>query len=698
MPLKQLAGLALRDRADPAAFVEAFAGNNRFVLDYLSEEVVTRQPQAVQSFLLHTSILGRLCAPLCEAVVGHTETADGQAILESLDRANLFIVPLDDERRWYRYHHLFREVLQARLRLAESPEGIADLHRRACAWLEGEGLFSEAINHALDSQDWDTSARLVVEHGYTIGFRGQVQTVLGWIDELPPGFQQRHPDLLMMRAFMLMFGNRLAEASVQIEDAEATLQTGAPYDAPTIRGLAALARAGLAMLQGQTAQASTLGREALALLPGPEAGGSPVRPMAELLASMAYRVTGEVGAEAERAAAQALRSLRDAGDLFGVLTASTNLARLQMAQGRLRRAAATLAPVLEMARGSADLQALFSGAAYSFALADLHLERNELEQAAGYVAQGMDLVRGSMAVQAGAVFVGFLTTARLQEAHGQWQEAIASLDELTEVARERQFAPRFVRRAAAEQCAIRLRAAARMSAEETSRAVAYAERWADASGLHASDEIAYPSESEHLVLARLLLARKPQRSEDSRAGLGLLDRLLAAAEAGGRGRSSIQILVLRAMALAARSDADGSLSDLAKAIELAEPEDYIRVFLDEGPPIETLLRKAAETHVAEPYVNRLIDAFGTPPPTPHRLEPPVQPPHRAGAAGPFESLSERELEVLRLIAAGASNRDIANSLILAIGTVKKHTNNIFGKLGVSSRTQAVAKARDFSLI
>ena len=296
----QMAALAMQDRADVSGFIAAFAGSNRYVLDYLAEEVLARQPEELQTFLLETSILDRMCAPLCNAVTGR---ADGQTALERLEHANLFVIPLDDERHWYRYHHLFVDVLRQRLR-QEHPDLVSVLHRRACGWFERQGLVGEAINHALAAQDWERAVRLIESNGVTVVLGRQVQTMLGWIDRIPEELARERPALCTIRALALVLSNRPDAAEASLREAERYLGADPTTDqARTILGRAAVTRAAIARSSGDLERCVAMGRRALELLPETESTG---RAAARTNAALAYQVSGDVAPANERALEEAI--------------------------------------------------------------------------------------------------------------------------------------------------------------------------------------------------------------------------------------------------------------------------------------------------------------------------------------------------------------------------------------------------------
>ncbi len=671
----QLAALSLQGGGDVSTFLAAFTGSHRFVLDYLSEEVLSLQPAAVQTFLLHTSILERLSGELCDAVTGQQGS---QAMLEALDRANLFVVALDEERGWYRYHHLFAEVLKSRLQQAESTL-VAELHRRASAWYEQHEMFAEAIQHALAASDLERAARLIEDHGISFALRGQTHTMLGWLNALPEAVIRRHARLGLYSAVMLLFTNQVEAAETRLHDLEQGLQVTVPNDQErVIRGQIAIIRTNLLRSCGDLALALALARRALELLPETDRFRLP----ALVGAAHSYLVSGDVTLTAEHVAVATVASVRASGDLFALLQSITCLARLQGLQGHLRRAASTYGEAVRVLPGQGGLQSLLGSPAYYFGLGDLLREWNELDAAERHLVEGMDLVKGTLTVFADEVTLGYIALARLQQARGEYSRALATLDAFMDLARQRHFVPQMLARGMAVRAQVEL-AQANLTA---------ALRWAAGSGLSLADEdLSYPREQEYLALARVRIAeaRDDPASPFLQDTLALLDRLLHDAETKTRLSSVLEILVLRALALSAREDQKYALTTLEHALTRAEAEGYIRLFVDEGGPMRSLLRQAQARGIASDYVAQLLAAFD---------EQHVAGPAISARSTLVEPLTEREREVLHLLSTGASNREIARRLVLSVGTVKKHVYNICGKLGTQSRTQALARARGLNLV
>ncbi len=673
----QLAALSLQGRVDASAFLAAFTGSHRYVLDYLSDEVLARQPAPVQKFLLHTSILGRLSGSLCNAV---TAQEGSQAMLEALYRANLFVVALDDERGWYRYHHLFAQVLRRHLQQTE-PTLMPILHQRASAWYEQHDLPIEAVQHALAIPDAKLAARLIEPIALPVAFQGQIDTVLGWLNALPETLVRTRPFLCVYYARLLTYTNQLEAAEELLQEAEQGIQEEvSASQAQIILGWVLDNRADITLFSGDIPQAISLAHQVLALL-----SEAQVFPRASALATTicAYLVTGDVTSDTEHAVAAAVAFIRTSGNLFATVSSMTLLARLHVLQGRLRQAAAAYAQVVQVIPRPEVLQTAFSSLFYYFGLGDLLREWNDLDAAEQHLAQGMALVKETLTVEPFVAILGYTALARLQQARGNSREALASLDALEHLAKRRHFFPHLMPQVAA------IRAQLELAQGDLAPAI----RWADTSRLSAQDEdLRYPREGEYLALVRVRIA---QGRDDPTApflqnAMRLLDRLQASAEPKARLGSVLEILVLRALALEAQGDQTSAFSTLERVLVLAAPEGYIRLFVDEGTPMSALLRRAHARSRVPGYVTTLLSAFGEQ----NLSDLPLTSPRPGPLAEP---LTERERDVLRLLLAGASNREIARRLVLSVNTVKRHVYNLCGKLGVQSRAQAIIRARSLNL-
>src|SRR5437764_671634 len=588
-----------------AHFIEDFTGSNRFVLEYLTEEVLGRQAEEMQTFLLHTSILDRLCAPLCEALLsgepGRAEPGQSQPAhlqLEYLERANLLLLPLDDEQHWYRYHHLFADTLRSRLKQTR-PTLLPELHRRASAWYEQHEMLVEAVQHALAAPDVERAARLIEQNGISIAIRGQVHLVLGWLNALPDALVRSRARLCLCSALMLMFTNQLEAAELRLHDAEACVQAGMPADqARIIRGWIAGVRSNLALFSGDLVRCVALAHQTLDLLPETEVL---IRAAAMVGPAHAYLVSGDVTAASEDLVAAASAPVRATGDLFALLTSMTLLARLHTLQGRLRQAAATYEQVVQVVPQREMLQVLVGSAGYYFGLGDLLREWNDLDEASRSLAQGMELVKGTLTVDANVVTLGYVALARLMQARGDYKGALATLEAFTRLAHRRHFVPHLVDHGAAVQAQVELSQGNLVSAIS----------WANAGSLSVHDDLSYPREREYLTLARVYIAqgRDDLHGPFLQDALYLLERLLHDAEAKWRMTSVLEIIILRALALCTQGDRAAALTALERALMVAEPESYIRIFVDEGEPMLALLSKLLATgHRASAYLQRLLAA------------------------------------------------------------------------------------------
>jgi LuxR family maltose regulon positive regulatory protein len=667
----QLAALSMqqRDAAQVAEFVTAFSGSHRFVLDYLAEEVLQQQPDSVRHFLLETAILERLTAPLCDAVTGRD---DGHSLLAALDAANLFLVRLDDERRWYRYHRLFADLLRDRLQETR-PDEVPALHRRAAAWYRQERLAPEAVGHALAAADWGLAAKLIEDcAGEMLWMRGAVATLRGWLEMLPQALVRDRPGLCLVHAWTLFLSAQFEAVEARVHDAEAAMSR-LSLPGPARQALSeqlTVMRAMLANFQGDIPRTIQLSRQALDLVAednlmlraalGGNLGG-------------AYMAAGNLVAAAE-VLAEAARLYEATGNLFVTLLASAYLGDVQMAQGRLRQAAETFQQMLALACERGGAQA-FGARLAQVGLGRLECEWNELEEAERRLTVHLEASQRLGDEQLGPgpqlLVDGYRALARTLQARGEGEGAWVMLDRAEQVARRR--APQLLGSVAAARARLHL-----VSGDLTA-----AQRWAGESGLDADTEPSYAREFELLTLARVLVGEGGLAE-----ALTLLERLGRAAEAGQRLGSLVEVRLLQALALQAQGHGAEAVAALDAALSLAEPEGYVRVFAEQGAPLAGLLRQAAAEGIGA--ASRLLTALSTS----HAL-----PSGHGGPPSPLiEPLSARELEVLQLIADGFSNREIAEKLVLAVTTVKKHASNIYGKLGVRSRTEAVAHARKLDLL
>jgi LuxR family transcriptional regulator, maltose regulon positive regulatory protein len=679
----QLAVLSLQGRTDPAEFIASFSGSHRYVLDYLTEEVLERQPEELRDFLLDTSVLERLSGPLCDAVTGR---ADSQQLLEGLDRANLFLVPLDEVRGWWRYHQLFADLLQARLR-HERPGRAAELHRAAAAWFEEQGLIDEAIHHGLGGGDVGRAALLVEQNFWRLLWRSETATVNRWLSALPAEVVRARPWLCLALAAQAGKAGRLDELEQLLADAErahardvaasrpAAARTGSlADDLPT---MIAMWRVNLTRVYGDAQPATEFAKQVQA----GRAGDDPVaRAMVDWALAQPDWMSGRL-AQAERALARAAAEFRAAGIPEQAAASCYELIQVQRARGRLDAALASGRQALEI---STTIHPGLPPAGTAHVLmAEVSRERNQLDAALEDATRGVALCR--QLPFAWALAAGLATLAWIRQAQGDPAGAREAIGEAMRVLPY----PRLV-----ELWHPAPAAAARLALAQGRTADAV--RWVRGRGLGTDDELSYPKEREYLVLARVLVAeRTPDRA------LPLLERLHAAARAQERTGGIIETRVVQALALAACDDRTAALEALAEALTLAWPEGYVRVFVDEGAPMATLLgrlmkatgaRGVLDGGVPPDYLRRLADAFDQGSVPSRRV--------RRGAAVPglVEPLSDRELEVLGLLAAGRPNQAIADELVVALDTVKKHVSHVLDKLSAANRTHAVLRARELRLL
>src|SRR5215213_6062206 len=665
----QLAALSMRHRKDVSSFIRSFSGSHRDVLDYLAEEVLERQPGQVREFLLETSIAEHLTGTLCDAITGHS---DGQEMLERLERENLFVVQLDEERRWYRYHHLFADFLRGRF-MRESPESAGELHLRASGWYKGNGHLAEAIGHALSAPDHDLAARLIEEGVEGAVERGEGTTALRWLEALPTEAKRLRPRLFVEHAVALVITGRPDDAEPLLKEAERAAEADGE-DGRFLLGFASAVRSWRARLRGDTPEAVELARRGLSLLPDQEVH---VRNYAAVRLGDALRTVGDLAA-ADEAYAEAAEIGQAAHHAYGRLAGMVMHARVRAEQGRLREADEEFRRALRLLIEEGFELSPAAGIVY-IGMADLRYERDDLDEAEHALERGMELAERTGDVS--TLVWAYVTLSRNKRARGDEEGALERARQAERVARD----------AGADlQIAIALAWMTRLllGQGDLTEALAFEEERA-ANAENATDAARVV---DRLTLARLLHAQGRHRE-----ALPLLEELGETAEAAGRTGNLIEILALQALALWAESKKERAVSALADALTLAEPEGYVRTIVDEGPQMTTLLSEVLGAKqrgrtdllrcVSAHYLKKLLAA----------LERDVAS-AASPAAGLPEPLSERELEVLRLIASGKSNRRIATELFVSVGTVKTHINNLYRKLEAHSRTQALARARELKLL
>jgi LuxR family maltose regulon positive regulatory protein len=695
----QLATLSMNSTPDREAFISSFTGSDRYILDYLIEEVLNQQPGEIRDFLLRTSMLDRMSGPLCDAVCStpadqrsdrETRSSppgkDGQAVLESLEKGNLFIVPLDNERRWYRYHRLFADLLRVRLK-AEHPDLAPALHLHAAAWFAGNGYFTPAINHYLKAADFQAVAQLIEDRYHELIMRGGYVNLRGWIEALPRDMVSSRPRLSLAHALSLLNETNADILDAPLLDAAQALESqpgGLQNESRTLLGEVMALRSSQAFYRDDLEGAIELAQQALSLLSADE---KLVRGFAALNYANSLAVSGSVE-EATTAYEDIVAESTQSGNLSAALIAFAYQAELQVVHGDLHQAVHTHQRALQLAT-SADGVVNPMGGIALVGLGMIHYERNELDEALICLEQGTELSQ-----QAGILVMathGLTTLALISHARGDSEGArflLAESKRMTPVTRQEGDFPR------ARSAMVRL--AYLVGEFET------VERWVQQSGVRVDDEISsrYAAVYPYISLARLLIARGIEDPSGTRLqeAVDLLVRLSEHAARSGRASQSIEILTLQARALEAQGRSNEALTALRQALQLAEPEGYFRTFLDEGTPMENLLKRqqfSAEIAAGSggqkilTYINRLHAAF---------VDSRMRSSSVAELPDLVEQLSEHELRVLRLVATGLSNREVAEELYVSVNTIKWHLRNTFGKLSVRGRVAAIARAKELRLL
>lgn len=677
----QMAALAVRAQSTPGSYapaqlkgvgdlVQTATASNRYILDYLVEEVLQRQTTAVQTFLLSTAVLKRMCSALCDALL-EREPPHSRQLLDDLESANLFVVPLDGERRWYRYHHLFADLLRKRLQQTQ-PHVVSSLHRRASAWYAAQDSPGEAIEHALAAQDYDHAADLIEGVMEKLLMRSEISTFLSWVEALPPSVTRTRPTMSLFYAWALLLKGRA------LESVKACIQHITGKHAASKK---ATLYAFIQTFRGNVERAKTLTQQALADLPEDDLF---YRGVATWNLGIAHYTECDLNAAAQALEAAAQMSM-ECGNLLVAVTALSHRAEGMIIQGRLHQAEATYRRALDLANTAADhpQRPLPIAGMALIGLGELARERNDLDAAAHHLKEGVRLTKGWGDI---GTLDGYIALARLRQAQGDPAAAETMIQAAWKVALR--FDTTDLDDMLVEQYQVRLWVS--QSAHDPARLDA-AVAWAQAQEIQESDAAsrdaaqrpphlhAYLRQYKYATLARVYLAqrRAPAAQEIS-------EQLLQALKPDEKGLH-IEAQLLRALALQAQGQPDATLDALAEVLPLAQRQGYARIFLDEGPPMAKLLYSALTRGLAPDYINALLAAF--PQPTTPRRHPEL-----------IEPLSARETEVLTLIAQGLSNQEIAQQLYISLRTVKWHCSNIYGKLCVKNRTQAVAKARTLGIL
>ena len=643
----QMAALSMQGQQDVTGFIQSFTGGHRFVLDYLVEEVLHQQPESVQRFLLQTAVLNQLTGSLCDAV---TCGSSGQEILESLERANLFLVPLDNERRWYRFHHLFAELLRQRLQESATEDTINTLHIRASEWYEANGLVLESFHHATAAHDVDRTLRLIQGEGLPLYFRGEAIPVRHWLESLSEAEFQARPELWVTYASVLTLTGRLHGNIEEIlQAAETALQDKVDDDKTAdLLGQIAANRAMLGVVKNEVNTIVTQSQRALALL---HPDNAPMRSTTTWTLGYAYQVQGKRAAAIE-AYAETIAQSQKSGNIMNEIAATTCVGQIQETENQARQAAKTFRRILQLV-GDPPWPAACEACV---GLARIHYQWNDLEGAERYGQQGLALARQLENVDTPAA-CGVLL-ARVKLAQGDGAAAFATLAEAEQFVRQKGFDHWL-----GEITAVRLQTFLRHG------------------NLTAAAQLA---ETQDLPLSQ---ARVKLAQGDPTAALAALEPVRQQAEAKEWADEQLQVLVLQALAYQAAGESDKAMQLLGDALTLAAPGGLVRLFVDEGPPMAALLQETVKRGMAPAFAQQVLEAFGetavAPSPAAHPLPDP---------------LSERELEVLKLLTTALTGPEIARELMISLNTLRTHTKNIYSKLGVNSRRTAVRRAADLNLM
>jgi LuxR family maltose regulon positive regulatory protein len=665
----QLAAISMRGNEDRVGFIESFTGGHRLVLDFLIEEVLGQQLESIQNFLLQTAILDRMTGSLCDALTGQK---NGQETLETLDRANLFIVPLDETRRWYRYHHLFADLLRQRLRQIQ-PEELLNLHVRAGEWFKNQGLNREAIKHSIDGKDYQNAAELIKTIAIDTIQQGAHTTVAGWINVLPDEFVKAHPYLCVLHAWALQLTGELKTGEARLMDAENALKsqsykTDGADD--SIHGLIHSRRAYASFMIGDHIHTISHAKQALDQL---HENATLIRVQTALYLGVAYRYSGQLRAALDVYNEILLTAQNMDGNSVAVLC-YLHMGDLHSEMAQLHRAKDTYEGALKFTEqriGRPEMP--FTGYVY-VGIGSILRQWNQLEEAYRFTVKGLALCRDWNVTD--ILAFSCLELAYLHQALGNidqegkfLQEAIQLFDSIS-------------------SWGSKIAAAHSVKFGLARGDIEFAESWAQTNDLDVDGDYEHYREIEYLVLARVLIAQ--ERFEEAHS---LVERICRIAQEIGKRQTEFEALILLSLVCSAQGETDQALGYLEKALSIGEPQGYIRIFVDEGPPMASLLYEALKREITPDHVQRLLAAF--PDTDPKEA---VSTKLQVDRSGLIEPLSEREIEVLQFLAKGLTNQVVATRLFISLHTVKAHTRNIYSKLGVNNRTQAVDRARTLGIL
>ena len=658
----QLVSLALQglDAKEIKKFADAFSGSHFYVVDYLVEEVLSHQPEAIRDFLLRTSILDQMTGAVCNQITGRN---DSQSILERLEQENLFLIPLDDERQWYRYHHLFADVLRSRLK-SSSPDLLQDLHMRAVRWYEENGFISDAISHSIQARNTEKVAELIEHNALGLLMRGEFTTLLGWIENVETS-GNKHPWIFIYAAWAYTLSGKLDVVESWLVKVDKNLLEDNLLNDNMLGHMAAI-RAYASASRGDAHKAISFAHQALDYLPETN---QIIRGVAKMTLGTAYRIKGNV-IEATQALEKAEQLGHQAGNLYLELGAISSLADILFDQGKLHQAYDTYNQMLRLATRPDGSFLHAAGMAY-FGLSMIVYEWGNVETAEKYSQLAIDLCKqwGHIIQLAGS----YVMQSRVFLAQDKIEEAQHALNNAENLSRAHSLVPR------ADSWLKAFRVRFWLAQNNVEAVIGWAEKY---NKFDLDEDFSYLREAEYLALVRVRIVQK-----EFDEALTIIDKLTNAAEDAGRIGSLVEIFVLQAILYQDIGDIQKALNSLERALEIGRPEEYQRVFLDEGASMVELLRHAGSKGIESHYVSTILAGVRqVSSMTDYDDQPLIDP------------LSERELELLQLLADGLSNREIAEHLIIAVGTVKAHTVSIYRKLNVNSRMQAVARARELNLL
>lgn len=700
----QLASLTLQglDATQAEQFITALAGTDRYISDYLLDEVLLRQPDEVRSFLLQTSILERLSPGLCDAV---TNQKNGRELLRQLEAGNFFLIPLDHAQQWYRYHHLFLDLLRAQLHY-QHPDAVVDLHRRACDWYAANERIADALHHAFAAEDFERAANLIELSWRSMDRSFQSATWLSWAKRLPDALVRNRPVLSMGYGWALLDTGQFESAEPRLQDAERWLTTTAETDVrspksqsqtqsgevdgtgmvavdmvavdmvvvaedvfQSLPATIAAARAYLAYALGDLPSTQEAAQRALDLLPDDDPF---YRGIPAVTLGLAYWASGDLEA-AYRSFAEAIVDFQRADNHLFAISGIHVMAEILVAQGRLREALSIYARAFRLAEEQSTPMSLVKANLHR-GISEIHREQGDLQVADQHLSTSKQLHERAMRPHLGFRF--WVAQARVKESEGELDEALALLNEAERVY-SRDRLPN-VRPIAALKTRVWIRQGR----------LTEALGWARERGVSVDDQLSYLKEFEHITLARALIQQHANTREDApiHQAIDLLERLLEEAKAGARTGSTLEILLLLALSFEQQGASDRALDLLRAALTLGKPEGFVRTFVDEGEAVVPILRRLASAGIEPEYVTSLLNVLQSELPAMELEQPLVEP------------LSPRELELLQLVSGGLSNQQISEELTISIATTKKHMSNILGKLAASNRTEAVRRARDLNLL